>query len=148
MSKSLQEAQYRIKANLQSIMGLPNTTPDEKLEAVRGLLMLCEDLEGNLEHQTLKTKQEPKYQIKGAIVNRQSGVAIPDDEPIFILRAKDATAVATLGFYLAQAKGADSPVESLQAIQKRIEQFQHFAEQYPERMKNPDTTLTPDWDNL
>ena len=96
----------------------------------------------------MKTKQEPKYKIKGRIINRESGEPIPDDEPVFILRGKDAAAVATLMFYLSEAKKAGSPVEHLQAVQKRIDQFQGFAGKNPERVKSPDTKMDQGWLNL
>lgn len=35
----------------------------------------------------------------GALYNRATGERIPDDEPVFILRAKDAHAPATIAFY-------------------------------------------------
>lgn len=44
--------------------------------------------------------QEPKYGISdGRIVNRRPGEAIPDDEPVFVLRAKDRLAIRALTAY-------------------------------------------------
>lgn len=87
--------------------------------------------------------QEPKYKIEnGKLVNRQSGEQIPDDEPVFVLRARDIHATAVLYFY-SQQNGHDAIHK--QAIEKRLAQFHRFAGQHPDRMKQPDTQLTTDW---
>lgn len=147
MNKNFDELKGVCIRTLQRLMGLSDR-PEEKLEAVRELIMICEDLEDNLERESMKTKQEPKYKIKGSIINRQSGNPIPDDEPIFILRGRDMTAVDMLMFYLSRVKTEGCPTEHLHAVQKRIDQFQVFATKNPDRMKKPDTVLTQDWDNL
>lgn len=80
--------------------------------------------------------QEPKYGIRnGRIVNRRSGVPIPDDEPIFIFRAKDRLAVRTLTAYFS----AIEDPEHARAVAGRLEDFKQFAREHPERMKDPDT---------
>lgn len=121
--------------------------PEARLEALRELLVTCESLEARLEHDALKTKQEPKYRI-GPIVNRESGHAIPDDEPVFILRARDVAAVPTLESYLGLVRAAGSPQEHMDAVRKRIYQFIKFKEEHPDRMRTPDTRLTAEWENL
>lgn len=86
----------------------------------------------------LSQAQEPKYTTAtkdGRIVNRATGKPIPDDEPIFILRAKDYLATAALQAYLDQIEDP----EHAAAVQKRIDAFDDFAEAHPERMKQPDT---------
>ena len=92
----------------------------------------------------MNTAQEPKYIINGPVVNRQSGHAIPDDEPVFLLRARDILALSVLEHYLEVAEHCDQ--EHLDAIQKRIDQFEAFANKHPDRMKEPDTQLTSDWE--
>lgn len=88
--------------------------------------------------------QEPKYTIvDGKLTNRQSGSVIPDDEPVFILRARDVLALPTLQYYRRSAHG-----EHHDAVSLRIKQFSQFATNHPERMKIPDTTITDDWNNL
>lgn len=90
----------------------------------------------------MNPKQEPKYEIKdGKLHNRQSGQQIPDDEPVFILRAKDRGAAATLSFY--HSRVMDN--EHAKAVFYRMQQFQLFAEEHPDRMQQADTTLTDDW---
>lgn len=86
----------------------------------------------------LSTGQEPKYTVlarDGRICNRATGKPIPDDEPIFILRAKDALASAALAAYLAEI----TDIEHAAAVQARIDAFDAFAAANPDRMKYPDT---------
>ena len=94
----------------------------------------------------MKISQEPKYIIEGPVVNRQSGVAIPDDEPVFLLRARDFNAVETLKSYLEIARSGGCDKEHQTAIKLRMRQFSDFAHWNKKRMKTPDTTLTPDWE--
>lgn len=80
--------------------------------------------------------QEPKYGIRnGQIVNRESGAPIPDDEPIFVFRAKDRLAVRILTGYFS----AIEDPEHARAVAARLEDFKRFAKEHPERMKYPDT---------
>ncbi len=80
--------------------------------------------------------QEPKYGIRdGQIVNRESGASIPDDEPIFIFRAKDRLAVRILTAYFS----AIEDPEHARAVAVRLEDFKRFAKEHPERMKDADT---------
>lgn len=85
----------------------------------------------------MQTNQEPKYDVRGdRVINRATGEAIPDDEPIFIIRAKDVNAVEALNCY-AQICGWDTL--QFDAVKKRIEDFKCFRDAYPERMKQLDT---------
>ena len=68
-------------------------------------------------------------------MNRGSGVPIPDDEPIFIFRAKDRLAVRILTAYFS---AIENP-EHASAVAARLEDFKRFAKEHPERMKDPDT---------
>ncbi len=62
--------------------------------------------------------QEPKYGIRnGQIVNRESGAPIPDDEPIFVFRAKDRLAVRILTGYFS----AIEDPEHARAVAARLE---------------------------
>ena len=80
--------------------------------------------------------QEPKYGIRdGRIVNRLSGTSIPDDEPIFIFRAKDRLAVRILTAYFS----AIEDPEHARTVADRLEDCKRFAREHPERMKDPDT---------
>lgn len=68
--------------------------------------------------------QEPKYGVNddGRLFNRETGNVIPDDEPVFILRARDIHALDTLNFYHDQCK-----VEGhKQVVMERIAHFHAF----------------------
>ena len=84
----------------------------------------------------MRTAQEPKYDVRdGRIVNRRTGQPIPDDEPIFVFRAKDRRALTALTAYYA----AITNPEHAKAVAVRIESFKAFAAAHPERMQEPDT---------
>jgi hypothetical protein len=71
--------------------------------------------------------------LDGRVVSRSSGEHIPDDEPIFVLRAKDRLAVRTLTTYFS----AIEDPEHDRAVAARLEDFKRFAREHPERMKDP-----------
>lgn len=80
--------------------------------------------------------QEPKYTVLGGrLVNRASGAAIPDDEPVFIFRARDLHAREALEAYACVL----TPGEHRDAVVQRVADFARFAEEFPDRMKVPDT---------
>lgn len=91
-------------------------------------------------------KQEPKYRAEGGrIFNRASGEQIPDDEPVFILRARDSTAVATLLHYYMGHRACQNDAHA-DAVLRRVHDFHRFIKDHPERMKYPDTETTPQSD--
>ncbi len=86
----------------------------------------------------LKTSQEPKYTTSGKdgrLVNRASGKPIPDDEPVFILRAQDVHALPAMLGYMTLVENDAHRTE----LQKRVLAFEAFRDAHPERMKFPDT---------
>lgn len=80
---------------------------------------------------------EPKYAINasGQLYNRVSGKVIPDDEPVFILRASDKNAALAIAYYKKLCNDKDHQA----AINNRLHQFVDYAHEHPERMKEPDT---------
>jgi len=86
--------------------------------------------------------QEPKYEVKGGkLVNRQSGEAIPDDEPVFILRARDKYAAHTIISYCQAVQDS----QHREASRLRAAQFSNWAALHPERMKEPDSQMDTGW---
>ncbi len=81
--------------------------------------------------------QEPKYTTTqhGRLVNRSTGKAIPDDEPVFILRAQDRKACEALAAY---ALVVDNP-DHAAVVDQRITDFRAFAARHADRMKEPDS---------
>lgn len=77
---------------------------------------------------------ERKYEIKdNKIVKRSNQVPIPQDEPLFIFRAKDRKALAALVAYNIILDSFEQRAE----VSKSIEDFRAFAEAHPELMKEP-----------
>lgn len=84
----------------------------------------------------MKVEQESKFDaIDGHLVNRATGDPIPDDEPVFVLRAKDWCALPALVAYSELV--TDDAHRA--AVEARIEQFRRFSETHSDRMKLPDT---------
>ena len=77
---------------------------------------------------------ERKYKIKdGKIVKRSNEVPIPDSEPIFIFRAKDRKALATLVTYNMILDNLDQK----ESVTKSINDFRRFQEDNPGLMAEP-----------
>lgn len=84
----------------------------------------------------MKPAQEPKYKIQnGKIVNRASGEAIPDDEPIFIMRARDRHAAGAIWAYAERVANK----EHREVVRDRVRDFDEFTAEHPERMHEPTT---------
>lgn len=84
--------------------------------------------------------QEPKYTVgeRGRLVNRISGKPIPDEEPVFILRAQDKLAMQVLQQYHRLVSDTGQHAGS---IEERILAFSAFADAFPERMKYPNVQV-------
>ncbi len=68
--------------------------------------------------------EDRKFKFEdGRFVNRVSGEAIPDDEPVIIFRARDWRALPVLNFYLSICEDE----HHRQAIQDRIDEFAAYA---------------------
>ncbi len=81
-----------------------------------------------------------KFSIEGDhIINTVSGEPIPEDEPLFLLRARDGHAYATLYHYLCLCRGDCNDLH-LHGIEQTIRKFIDFANAHPERMKQPGVT--------
>ncbi len=77
---------------------------------------------------------ERKYKIKdNRLVKRIGEVPIPEDEPLFILRAKDRKALAVLVAY----NSILDILEQKAAVTKVINDFRAFQEEHPEQMGEP-----------
>lgn len=89
----------------------------------------------------MNAEQEPKYGIdNGRLVSRHSGKPVPEDEPLFVLQGGDKHATATLRYYRSLLTGTESHAT---AVEKRIKQFETFAKEHPDRMKEPHTPAPP-----
>ncbi|EKD22602.1 MAG: hypothetical protein ACD_84C00039G0009 [uncultured bacterium] len=73
--------------------------------------------------------------MNARLVNAVTGEPIPEDEPVFLIRAKDLNAVSALEHYARECKKPNQA----SAIRKRLTEFYLFIRTFPERMKEPDT---------
>lgn len=101
------------------------------------------NLKDKVEASTTGTRtSDPKYNIRGnALVNSATGKEIPRDEPIFILRAKDIKALDALDAYL-RACMHDCLPEHIEAVRRRIHDFEQFQGINTLRVHTPDTDLS------
>ena len=82
-----------------------------------------------------------KFSTDGTkIFNTVSGEEIPADEPLFLLRGRDALAVKAIKAYLIAAIVEDCNDLHVAGIEQVKKKFKHFAEANPERMKEPGVT--------
>lgn len=80
---------------------------------------------------------DPKYCVndQGQICNIATGKPIPDDEPIFILRAQDSLAHQSILLYM----NTVATEQHKTAVKHRATDFYEFSQKHPDRMKSPDT---------
>lgn len=85
----------------------------------------------------MKPEQEPKYDVNadGRIFNRATGQVIPDDEPVFIFRARDRHAIKALKYYANVCTDDDH----VAVVERRVDDFRAFRKMHPDRMKEPDS---------
>ncbi len=77
---------------------------------------------------------ERKYTIKdNKLVKKSNLVPVPEDEPLFIFRAKDRKALAALVAYNGILDNLDQKAE----VTKSINDFRRFQEEHPEKMAEP-----------
>lgn len=77
---------------------------------------------------------ERKYQIiDNKLVKRSNQVPVPDNEPLFIFRAKDRKALATLVAYNMILDNLDQKAE----VTKSINDFRAYQEMNPDKMAEP-----------
>jgi len=81
--------------------------------------------------------QDPKYVIiDGRLCNSKTKRPIPKNEPVFIVRAKDITAVRTLKYYgKLNMQSTDHHLKVLE----RVKDFVDFASKNPGKMDTPNT---------
>ena len=71
-------------------------------------------------------------------VEHEPGNPLGDDEPVFLLRARDATAVSVLYAYAAICAKANSPTEHVDAVEDLAETFREWQTNHIDLVKTPD----------
>ena len=78
---------------------------------------------------------ERKYKIKdNRLVKRDGEIPVPENEPLFILRAKDRKALPAL---LAYHMILDN-LSQMESVKKSIDDFREFQEKNPDLMGEPE----------
>lgn len=91
-------------------------------------------------------KIDDKFHVdSGEVVKTTSGEMVPHDEPLFLLRARDYLALPAMEHLreLCRLDGCND--WQLAGIDAEIARFREFAEQHPERMKQPGITRGAPW---
>lgn len=109
-------------------------------ELAAKLIALVREHDAKVVHKT----QDPKYSIRNnRLINAERNEDIPLDEPIFLLRARDRYGLDGVFRYfdtIRQAAGeGDVQVNHLDAVRRRLNDFEQFRLSYPERIKTPDS---------
>jgi hypothetical protein len=84
----------------------------------------------------LRATQEPKYAVNalGRLANRDTGIAIPDEEPVLTFRGKDALLPAMLHFYISNLP----PGVHRDRVEEQLRRVEAFQENYPRFVRMPD----------
>lgn len=86
-------------------------------------------------------KLDGKFSIDGErIIKTSNGEAIPDDEPVFLLRARDHLAIALLNCYWIISAVDKCNDYHMKALGDTLREFDKFKAEHPERMKQPSIT--------
>lgn len=82
----------------------------------------------------LSVEQNAKYNTtpNGKIINRETGISIPSDEPVFIVRAKDLYALAIIKAYANISVG-----EHVEKMQPVIDAFESWRAENEDKVKHP-----------
>ena len=89
----------------------------------------------------MKTLDSKHYLEGEQIVKTSNGIPIDlDDEPVFLLRARDKLAVDALFGYWRFCKDANCTSYQMQVIEREIQRFQVYAHTHPKAMKQPGST--------
>lgn len=93
---------------------------------------------------SIQLERRPGEPLTPRLVNSQTLVAIPREEPLFVFRARDKYAVRVLKSYLQVCTNGECSREHLKGIEKKIEEFQKYGLTHPDRMKEPGSSLRKD----
>lgn len=87
-------------------------------------------------------KLNEMFHIEGEqLIKTSNGQPVPEDEPLFILRGRDAQAFATIVHYRDLCESQGTPKQRVTDLDAVIEKFLRFRNANRERMKTPGVTL-------
>jgi hypothetical protein len=76
----------------------------------------------------------------GQIVKTSNGEVVPEDEPLFLLRARDRLALPLLREYWSMCEDDDCTDYQMRLMAEVVDRFSAFAREHPDRMKQPGVT--------
>lgn len=144
LGQTQQEFAFRLKTTIRTIARYETSAPPigkrlrqfENLARDNKLETLAELFRRNIPMRQI----DPKFRIEGDQILNAAGRPIPEDEPLFLLRAKDRHALDTLEYYRTLCAQDHCTDYHLQGIEDRILAFDQFRLKHPERMKQPGST--------
>ena len=84
---------------------------------------------------------DPRFHIEGEqIIKTSNGDVVPEDEPLILIRARDRLAIDLLRHYRRLCVYDLCTGYQVQGVDNRLEAFEKFAVDHPERMKQPGVT--------
>lgn len=91
------------------------------------------------DHWGLQPGQESKYRtdLKGRLVNRETGEAIPDNEPVIVFRGKDRHALWAIKEYANDLLRYNISSAIIARVLGVADRFASFALHFPGRMRDP-----------
>jgi hypothetical protein len=75
------------------------------------------------------------------LVKRSTGEAIPEDEPLFILRGSDLLAYPTLFYYLTLCGRESCSKRQILLMNNQLEKFLDYLDAHPDLMKLPGSSM-------
>lgn len=89
---------------------------------------------------------DEKFHVEdGEVVKTTSGELVPHDEPLLLLRGRDHLALAAAEHYVRLCELDGCNDWQMEGIRREVERFRVFAEEHPERMKQPGITRGAAW---
>ncbi|MCJ7747845.1 MAG: hypothetical protein MUP27_08880 [Desulfobacterales bacterium] len=76
----------------------------------------------------------------GKIYKKSNNEIIPDDEPLFLLRGRDVTAITQLEIYRVLSRFVGCNTYHFEKLAETLNNFRLFDLNHPERMKMPSIT--------
>ena len=85
-------------------------------------------------------KIDGKFRIENEKIIHPSGAEVPEDEPLFLLRARDQFSLEVLKSYLKICKAHKCTSYHIKGIIRTMDEFGKFKREHPERIKQPGIT--------
>jgi hypothetical protein len=99
-----------------------------------------DEMEGGVMKKARDIDSKFATSIHGEIYKKSNEEFVPDDEPLFLLRARDMLSLNLLHHYKSISISNDCNDYHFENLDKTIEEFVKFKKEHPERMKMPSTT--------